>query len=402
MGWLNRVLSIAAAPFSPAPAAQSLNDPRLLEAIRGWQGGGAGDALRNAAVYRCVMLISNAIAQLPLQLLRTDGVGGIAKADQNPLYDVLSLQPNQRQTAFVFRRQMQQWLLLHGNAFARIVRNRDRVIGLLPLDPRTVTIVEQIDGTVFYRVNRAGGTMTLTQTDVLHIMGPSHDGVRGMHLMQHADDVLTLSRAAASAARRTFENGVMANNALSTDKELSDAALERLKSDMDSKFAGPDNAGRTMVLEGGLKPVAWASSMKDAQNVELRSQQVEEVARIFGVPRPFLMVDDTSWGSGIEQLGIFFVQYGLAPWFVAWEQAIQVSLLTSAERRTHYVKFNERALLRGSMKDQAEFFAKALGSGGSPAWMTQDEVRGFSELAPRGGLAGELSPGSSRVVGVQI
>ena len=92
------------------------------------------------------------------------------------------------------------------------------------------------------------------------------------------------------------------------------------------------------------------------------------------------MMDDTSWGSGIEQLGIFFIQYTLAPWFTAWEQEIARTLLTEAEEEEYYAKFNERALLRGTLKDQADFFAKALGSGGHYPWMNVNEVRGLSEL----------------------
>ena len=124
-----------------------------------------------------------------------------------------------------------------------------------------------------------------------------------------------------------------------------------------------------------------ASTAKDAQNIETRGHQIEEIARIFGVPRPFLMVDDTSWGTGIEQLGIFFVQYGLAPWFKAWEDAVDLALLTPEERRAgYYSKFNERALLRGSMKDQGEFFAKMMGAGGAPQIMEQNEARSLLDL----------------------
>ena len=108
---------------------------------------------------------------------------------------------------------------------------------------------------------------------------------------------------------------------------------------------------------------------------------VEEVARAFGVPRPLLMMDDTSWGSGIEALGVFFVQYALQHWFTVWEQAIERAALTPAERKTHYVKFNERALLRGTLKDQSEFFTKALGAGGHSPWMSPNEVRDLQDLS---------------------
>jgi HK97 family phage portal protein len=377
------------------PQAYALNDPVLRELLRGL-GGGTVDAMRNAAVYRCVTLISNAIGSLPLQLMRSSAGGGAEKARDNALFDVLAVQANPRHSAFVFRRLLQQWVLLHGNAFARVVRSRGRVIALLPIHPNRVTVVEQSDFTVRYRIDGKGDL--LAGEDVLHVMGPSNDGVRGMALMDHASDVVSLARSADRAATNMFMNGVMAGGVLSSDKTLGDENREKLRADLEDKFTGPEAAGRMLVLEEGLKITPWSASLKDAQNSEIRAQQVEEVARIFGVPRPFLMVDDTSWGSGIEQLGIFFVQYGLAPWFVAWEQAIGCTLLTPAERLDHYAKFNERALLRGSMKDQAEFFAKALGTGGGRAWMTQNEVRDLSELAPAGGAAGELGMGAMETV----
>ena len=107
---------------------------------------------------------------------------------------------------------------------------------------------------------------------------------------------------------------------------------------------------------------------------------------MFGVPRPLLMVDDTSWGSGIDVLGQLFVRYGLNPWFTAWEESIQRDLLRDDEQDKFYAKFNAGALLRGSMKDQADFFAKALGSGGHYPWMHPEEVRDLSELRARDDL----------------
>ena len=120
-----------------------------------------------------------------------------------------------------------------------------------------------------------------------------------------------------------------------------------------------------------------ASTAQNSQQNETRQMQIEEIARVFDIPRPLLMVDETSWGSGIEQLGIFFVRYSLNSWFKAWEQAVRRSLLTKRERREDelFADFDERELLRGSLADQAEYYAKALGAGGQAAWMKPNEVR---------------------------
>lgn len=415
MGWLQSFFASAVTPppvsprgGAPIGGVQALtvdgwSDPALAELLRGGVSAGgvtvnARTVLRNAGVFRCVSLISNTIGMLPFHLMRSDK-GRVAKADDHPVYDILATTPNDWQTAFVFRRLMQHRVLVHGNAYALIVRTGERVRHLIPLDPVSVTPKLRDDWTLVYEYRRkAGGTAILPASDVLHLMGPSDDGVKGLSLVDYAAETLGLSLAAQKAAVRTFQHGVSAGGVLKVDKGLSDEALERLRAGM-AEYQGPENAGKWIVGEEGLEPKPFGGTAKDNQSVEQRQHQIEEVARIFGVPRPFLMVDDTSWGSGIEQLGIFFVQYGLAPHFVCWEQAVARSLLTVRERRDHYAKFNERALLRGSMKDQAEYFAKALGSGGGRAWMTQDEVRDLTELEEMGGQAAELSMGVTAATG---
>jgi HK97 family phage portal protein len=142
-----------------------------------------------------------------------------------------------------------------------------------------------------------------------------------------------------------------------------------------SEREGADNAGKSLILEEGMSWETFSASARDSQMIELRKFQVEECSRVTGVPRPLLMVDDTSWGSGIGELGRFFVTYGLNPHFEAWGQAAERSLLDSDEKGRYAIKFNAGALLRGSMKDQADWFSKALGMGGGKPWAKQNEVR---------------------------
>ena len=351
--------------------------------------------LKNAAVYRSVTLISNAIGMLPLHLLRADDAGNREKAKDHPLFDLLATKPNSWQTSFVFRRLMQHRALTDGNAYAMIIRARGAVRSLIPIEPGSVEVRQRDDFSTYYRVsNKNGGRADVEAGDMLHLMGPSEDGLKGLALVDFAGEVLGLSLRAQEAAARIFSQGVMAGGALYTDQKLSPDARENLRVSMADKHSGAENAGKAMVLEQGLKYQPIASTAKDAQNIETRAHQIEEIARIFGVPRPFLMVDDTSWGSGIEQLGIYFVQYGLAPWFKAWEDAISVTLLTDQERKAGlYPKFNERALLRGSMVDQADFLSKMMGAGGSPQIMEQNEARALLDLPEHAGGFG-LSSGA--------
>ena len=137
-----------------------------------------------------------------------------------------------------------------------------------------------------------------------------------------------------------------------------------------------------------MEATPFANTPKDTQLVEARAADVEEIGRIFGVPRPLLGVDDTSWGSGIEQLAILFVRFGLSPWFKAWEEAIQATCLTRAEWGVVFPDFDERELLRGTIKDQFDAYAKASGAGGHKPWMEANEIRDVLGMGPHPDGAG--------------
>lgn len=362
-----------------------LKDPALLNYMKNGADGGssagsitAKNAMANMALFRCVTLISSAIGMLPLNMYEYSDNKALAK--EHPLFKVLKKRPNSWQTAYEFKQLMQKNVLQHGNAYARIVRSGGKVTRLIPLDPTLVDVKQKPDWSIEYKYTQSnGGKVVINEEDVFHLRDISDDGIVGISRIKLAKRVLGIAIDAEKAASRIFQSGVMAGGALSTDKVLSDKAFQNLKESLDEK-KGPDNAGNWFILEEGMKADKWASTASDAQHLENRNHQIEEIARLFGVPRPFLMMDDTSWGSGMEQLAIFLVTHCLSPWFTMWEQAIERCLLNDIESDQYYVKFNEGALLRGSLKDQSLFFAKALGSGGHPAWMTQDEVRDLQEL----------------------
>lgn len=361
-----------------------LDDPDLADYLRGssTESGAyvtAKKSLQNMTVLRCVMLISEAIGMLPLNLHKTGPQR--EKAEDHPVYKLLKSKPNAWQTAYEFKSTMQARALLHGNAYAMIVRSGGRIYRLVPLDSNRVEPILQDDFTLIYRYTKpAGGTMDMRAEDVFHLRDLSEDGVIGLSRVKLAREAIGLAMQAENAAARLFKNGMMVGGALKHPGTLSTEAYERLQQSMADRYSGSANAHKWMVLEEGMGAEQFAQTASDSQHIENRSHQIEEIARAFGVPRPLLMMDETSWGSGIDALGLYFVQYTLAPWFTAWEQAIERSLLSPAEAGQYYAKFNERALLRGGMKDQAEFFAKALGAGGHQPWMTANEVRSLSDL----------------------
>ena len=376
-----------------------LTDPDLHDFMRGGKAASgayvtAKDALQNMAILRCVTLISESIGMLPINLIER----GSEKrhATEHAVYRLLKTEPNNWQTPYEFKALMQLRLLTKGNAYALIVRSLGRPVRLVPLDPDKVTPRQLSDWSVSYDYRKAdGSTATYQGKDVLHLRDLSDDGIVGLSRVRLAKEAIGIALRAEEAASRLFTNGVMAGGALSTPNALSDPAYDRLKKSMEEK-SGSSEAHKWLILEEGLKAEKYINTAADAQHLESRNHQIEEVARAFGVPRPLLMMDDTSWGSGIEQLGIFFVQYSLQHWFTVWEQAIARTLLDGSEKDTYYPKFNERALMRGTLNDQANFFTKALGSGGHGSWMTPNEVRGLQDLPEdSGATSSELQPPSS-------
>lgn len=335
--------------------------------------GSKESALDNTALLRCFSLISESIGMLPLNLMARGDKKEMAT--EHPLYRVLKIKPNGWQTPYKFKSTMQANLLMHGNAYARVIRSTGRIIALIPLDSKKVTPVLSASWQMSYEYVKDGGEKTiLQQQDIFHLSDLSLDGVNGISRVEKLKKSLELSSQSQTAALRMFLTGVMSTGALVMPSTLTDAQVERIRNSM-QKYSGSEAAGTWMVLEQGIEPKTWAANSVDSQHLEFTNHQIEEVARAMGVPRPLLMMDDTSWGSGIEQLGIFFVQYGLQHWFSIWEQSIDTFLLDEKEQGLYFAKFNEKALLRGTLKDQADFFAKALGSGGHQPWTTANEVR---------------------------
>lgn len=365
-----------------------LNDPALGDFLRAGNETASGavvtpsSALHNTAVFRCIDLISGSIGMLPMYLMKKGRDGALAPALSHTLYDVLHNTPNNYQTAYEFRRLLQANVLNEGNAYAQIVRSGGRVIGLYPIKPCNVVPEQNSDWTISYKITRKdGGQVVLPQSDVFHLRDFSTDGVIGLSRVRLAREAIGLAQQTEHSAARLFKNGTMVGGMLTHPGKLGETEFNNLNESIVSKFSGAENAHKWLILEEGMKAEPFSQTARDSQQIETRNHQIEEIARAFGVPRPLLMMDDTSWGSGIETLGLFFVRYALAPWFTAWEQAVFRSLLTPAERREYIADFDERELLRGSLKDQAEYLAKALGAGGSRPWMSQNEARDYVGLS---------------------
>jgi len=340
-------------------------------------------AMRNATFNRAVTLISSSIGMLPFNLMVRNG-DEIEKARDHQAWRLMRERPNPLHTPYQFKAYMQGRALLKGNAYAQKVPGVRGTQALWPLDPDLVTLELSRDMTPRYRYRpKKGEERTFKVDEIFHLRSPwSSDGINGDGWLKLAVDALGLADLTDESAARLLKNGAYVGGVLEHPGNLSPEAIKSLRAQFNEKFVGPENAGKWMVAEEGMKAKPLGATGKDAEGLGHRKHQSEEIARFTGVPRPLLAFDETSWGSGIEQLGLFFVTYCLLPWFNAWEEAAAKALLSDTERADHYFKFNEGALLRGSLKDQAEFLSKAIGGPGQGGWMVPDEAREKMDMNP--------------------
>lgn len=352
-------------------------------------------ALRVSAALACMRVLSQGAAQTPFKLFREteqDGLRRIRPARDHQVYDVMVSKPNSWQTSFEFRETM----VLHacmGNAYAFKNRYRGKVAELIPLNPVRVKAEQQEDWTIKYKVTGKDGTQQeLDQSDIWHIRGPSWDGFLGLETLNLAREALGLSLALEESHARIHANGVKPTGVYSVEGTLDKDQHEKLTRWL-KRQAGADNAGTPLVMDRSAKWLSLGMNGVDAQHKEVRDHQIAEVCRFFGV-LPIMIGhtgDKTSTYASAEAMFTAHKVHSLDPWFTRIQESADLNLLTEEERRRgYYFKFNPNGLLRGSSKDRGDYFAKALGAGGAPGWMTQDEVRALEELDPMGGDAAQL------------
>jgi HK97 family phage portal protein len=351
-------------------------------------------ALECVTVLACVRVIAEGLAQIPCKLYRERFDGGRDAATDHPLYDLLHRRPNEWQTSFEFREQIGLHLALARNAYVFINRQRDQITELLPIQPGQVSVKTGSKlGDITYTVNWQNGHQTeVPRANLWHLRGLSWDGIQGLDAVRLARESIGLSLAMEQHSAKVFANGTRVSGTLQTDQTLSKEKAREFHEQWQEMYAGLENTGTTPVLHSGFKWIQAAMNSDQAQLIESRRFEVERIAASFRVlPIMIGYTDKTATYASAEQMFLAHVVHTLGPWIERIEQSADVNLLTSAERKAgYYTHFVTAGLLRGAHKDRGEFYARALGSGGSPAWMTQDEVRDLEEMNPMGGIAAQL------------
>ena len=332
-------------------------------------------AMQTTAVYACVRILAEAIAGLPLHLYQYKPDGGKEKAIQHPIYYLLHTEPNPEMTSFVFRETLMSHLLLWGNAYAQIIRDgAGRVVALYPLLPSRMTVDRTSKGQLFYEYRTYTGSVILHPEDVLHIPGLGFDGLVGYSPVAMAKNAVGMAIACEEYGASFFANGANPGGVLEHPGVVKDPA--RVRESWNTVYKGSGNAHRIAVLEEGMKFQAIGIPPEQAQFLETRKFQINEIARIFRVP-PHMVGDlEKSSFSNIEQQSLEFVKYTLDPWVVRWEQAIQKSLLLPSEKRTHFAKFNVDGLLRGDYQSRMNGYAVGRQNG----WLSTNDIRELEDL----------------------
>ena len=340
-------------------------------------------AMQMTAVYACVRILSEAIAGLPLHLYRYADKGSKEKALDHPLYLLLHDEPNPEMSSFVFRETLMTHLLLWGNAYAQIIRNgKGEVIALYPLMPNKMTVDRDQNGKLYYsylhsseEADTMKGSMVILQPqDVLHIPGLGFDGLVGYSPIAMAKNAIGLAIATEEYGAKFFANGAAPSGVLEHPGTIKDPA--RVREAWQSQFGGSQNSGKVAVLEEGMKYTPISISPEQAQFLETRKFQINEIARIFRVP-PHMLADlEKSSFSNIEQQSLEFVKYTLDPWVVRWEQSLARTLFNPDEKKEYFFKFNVDGLLRGDYASRMTGYATARQNG----WMSANDIRELENL----------------------
>lgn len=340
-------------------------------------------SMQMTAVYSCVRILAEAVAGLPLHLYKYNESGGKERAAENQLYFLLHDEPNPEMTSFVFRETLMTHLLLWGNAYAQLIRNgKGEVIALYPLMPNRMTVDRDNKGRLYYQYWRGKDEAKLSRdnivilqpSDVLHIPGLGFDGLVGYSPIAMAKNAVGMAIACEEYGAKFFANGATPGGILEHPGIVKDPA--RVRESWNAVYQGSGNAHRIAVLEEGMKYTPIGISPEQAQFLETRKFQINEIARIFRVP-PHMVGDlEKSSFSNIEQQSLEFVKYTLEPWLVRWEQAMVRSLLSKTEKEQYFIKFNVDGLLRGDYESRMNGYAIGRQNG----WLSANDIRELEDM----------------------
>ncbi len=337
----------------------------------------AQTAIQLSAVYACVRVISETVASLPLGVYEATDDGS-QKATDHSLYFLLHDEPNSEMTSFVLREVMLAHLLLYGNSYCQILRSgRNQITGLYPLLPDHMEVDRDKNGMLTYTYSTSTGQrVIMAPEEVLHIPGLGFDGVMGYSPIALERNAIGLGIASEEYGSKFFSNGARPSGILTHPNTVKNPAA--LRESWNSIYGGSGNANRVAILEEGMRFEPIAIPNNEAQFLETRKFQVDEICRIFRVP-PHLVGDlEHATFSNIEHQSIDFAVHTIRPWLVRIEQSMNRALFSDEEKGRFYVQFNIDGLMRGDYKSRMEGYAIARQNG----WMSANDIRALENQNP--------------------
>jgi HK97 family phage portal protein len=348
-------------------------------------------ALEVTTVLACVRVIADGVAQVPWKVYRETGPGNREPAIDNALFRLLARKPNDWQTSVDFRRTLVLHRALTGQAFIFVSRVRGRIVELIPLEPGRVTVKRDGDLTLSYEVTGEHGERRIFPAGTIwHLKGFSWNSWMGLEPVRLAREAIGLGLATEEQAARMHKNGMRPSGVISVDRDLNDESYKRLRAWIDAHYTGVAATGRPLILGNAAKWLPQALTAAEAQHLETRKFQVEEICRAFGV-MPIMVgySDKTATYASAEQMFLAHVVHTLGPWYAEIEQSADAFLLTDDEAEGGlYTKFVANGLMRGAAKDRAAFY----GAGIKDGWLTRNEARALEDLNPLEGLDEPLRP----------
>ncbi|OHC45955.1 MAG: phage portal protein [Rhodobacteraceae bacterium GWE1_64_9] len=388
MGFLNRLMGRETRSTVPT------SDPYLAEFF-GQNGSGLAhvDPARAsglAVAHRCVTLVAELMASVPLFVYRQGERGSRDRASDHPAYSVLHDSPNGQMTAFEFREAMIANVLVHGNAYAEVERDgRGQVIGLHLIDPRAVAVERlRTSGRLRYTVTGAPGRVLL-QGEVLHVryrLAPN--GIMGLSPIQIARETFGLALSQQDAAAKQAAKGFRPEGAVVFAQSINPSQKVDVLDKLRQKIERNDSTSGILVLDGGADWKPFAFSSKDSEFLESRKLTALDVCRVFGVPPSAAGITDNATYSNIGEESRALVQRCLAPMAKRIEQAMNMALLTPEARRTFFIEHDLAGLLRGDLG--ARYAAYRIGRDGG--WLSPNEIRKLENMPEIDGGDEYLSP----------
>ncbi|MFA6071629.1 MAG: phage portal protein, partial [Janthinobacterium sp.] len=331
-------------------------------------------AMKYTAVFACVRVLSETFAGAPIMLYRKKDNGDRETKNDLSVYDVLHNRPNEEMSPFSFKETCMLALNLGGNTVCeRLVNKSGEVVGLYPHEwPKVNISRDPTTNKLLYKISEGANQQTFTRDQVFHMPGLSFDGIVGLSPIEYVSSAIRLGLSYEQFGINFYKNGAHASGVFSFPGVLGDVSYNRLKEDLAKSYQGLRNTGKPILLESGGTFAQMTIKPADAQQLESKRYQLEDIARIYRVPLHLIQNLERATNNNIEHQSLEFVMYTMLPWFKRWEEAINMQLLTPIQRRAgYYFEFKIDSLLRGDAKSRAEAYA----AGRQWGWFSVNDIR---------------------------